>query len=616
MRTAAIAIALLLTFATSLRAETPRQLDDQLNRIYQYFVPGPDVKRPNLGAYLWIPPNTPKIRAVMVALHNGLPINIIQSAPVRAVCRKYGIATVLLMPWASDLGKMVSPFYDVTDPARTAVYDSYFQRLAEASGHPELVNAPIVPLGHSAYCEFPFDAAIRNPDHCLAAIPIKAGLPDVYSTFKVGGAAKAPTADMSLRNIPILFVTSASQETVSWQAYPRPLDVYGPGSYRRDHDDNAGTTYEARNDLFGGCWNMMSGHFDMFPKDYQFVADWLAAIAAARLPDDPGQPLKTITLKDGWLMNPNIPASGDLPKDYPMPAPYLDFKGHRNQALWFPNGDLANRLFETGRDQPRKKIEIFTLLDPSGKPIDLSKGRMAPMPNPETLLHDDGLITLTSYRFTTPPQICTVSDRDHKLHPEIPLKYDNVIFPGQTSIPTSDLPLDFNAHGGALEFVSSEQFKDDRGIKESRLTLRVLRHRIDPDTGFNMSFVRVFHEGNDEFAPSGRTCQIAWALGDKPKDGKEQTVDFPTIADAPASTDKLDLHATSSAGLKVDYFVFKGPGLIRDGAFIPTEVPAGLTKPIEVTIGAYQVGLFKSPGGVRPAATVYRTFHLLPAAQH
>ncbi len=42
-----------------------------------------------------------------------------------------------------------------------------------------------------------------------------------------------------------------SQETVSWSAYPHAMGAYGLGSYRRDHDDNPGTTYEPRNELFG-----------------------------------------------------------------------------------------------------------------------------------------------------------------------------------------------------------------------------------------------------------------------------------------------------------------------------------------------------------------------------
>jgi hypothetical protein len=593
-------------------AAAPRNPD--LDRIYQYFAVSPVAgNRTNLGAYLWIPPHTPKIRAVMIGFHNGLPINILQNAAVREVCRKQGIAQILMTPWAKDIGSVMwkGPTYDVTDPESTAVFDSYLQRLADMSGHPELVTAPTVPLAHSAYCAFPFDVAMRKPAQCLAAIPIKAGLPDMYTFYGVGGQAHAPSADINLRYVPILFVSSASQETVGWGAYPQGFPTSGLGNYRKDHDDNPGTDYEPRDEMFGIDWDMMSGHFDMFPRDYQFVADWLDAVATARLPEKAGDPMKNITLKDGWLMDPKIPTTGDLPKDYAMPAPYLEFKGHRNQALWYPTEKLAREMYDMGFNEPRKKIELFTFLDATGQPINLAHGRMAEMPDAAPLLHDDGLVTLTTYHYTTPPDISTV---DLKHHPELPDQFANVLFPGQTTMPLSNLPLGYNEHGGALRLVKTEQFKDDRGVTETRLTLRLYRHRIDPENGFNMSFVRVFHEGNDEFAAAGRTCQIKLSPSDAPilKNAAPQTIAFPAVPDAPANSPKIDLHATSSAGLPVEYFVREGPGIIVDGAFIPTEVPEGATQPIEVTLGAYQVGVFKDPGGVKSAQTVYQTFHLTP----
>ena len=297
-----------------------------------------------------------------------------------------------------------------------------------------------------------------------------------------------------------------------------------------------------------------------------------------------------------------------------MFASYLEYKGHRNEALWFPNEALARNQFDLGISEPRKKIEMFTFLDPTNQPISLAMGLMAPMTNPAALLHDDGLFTLTTHRLTTPPEICTVSEKDRKAHPEIPLTYTNVAFPGLTNLPVSEIPFKFNAHGGVLEVVKAEQFKDNRGFTETRLTLRLKRHRIAPGDGFNMSFVRVFHEGDNDFAAAGRTCQISLVPADAPvlKGAKSQTVDFPLISDAPAKSTKIPLNAKSSAGLPIDYFVMKGPGIIRDGAFIPTEVPVGATNPIEVTVGAYQVGSFKEKDGVKPSATVYQTFHLIP----
>jgi hypothetical protein len=37
-----------------------------------------------------------------------------------------------------------------------------------------------------------------------------------------------------------------------------------------------------------------------------------------------------------------------------------------------------------------------------------------------------------------------------------------------------------------------------------------------------------------------------------------------------------------------------------------------MKQPMEVTIGAYQVGLYRETGGIKPSKTVYQTFHLVP----
>jgi hypothetical protein len=68
----------------------------------------------------------------MIGIHNGLPVTILQNAEVRAVCRKHGIAQILMTPNGSEIGSVMLKDlnYDVTDPEKTAVYDAYLTRLA------------------------------------------------------------------------------------------------------------------------------------------------------------------------------------------------------------------------------------------------------------------------------------------------------------------------------------------------------------------------------------------------------------------------------------------------------------------------------------------------------
>lgn len=584
------------------------------NAIFQYFAPSEDPKaRPNSGAYLWVPPEAPVIRGVLVGIQNGLPLPILQHPAIREVCRKHGLAQILLTPHGTEIGPVMLKdlVFDITDPERTAIFDSYLSRLAALSGHPELTTAPLVPLAHSAFANFPFDVAMRDPARCLALLPIKAGLPDPYKFYGAEGKAKAPDPGRNLGGVPILFLQSASQETVGWSAYPRGGSTYR--GYRQDHANHDGSVYEPRNELFGANWDMMSGHFDLLPRNYSFVADWLDAIATDRLPEKAGQPLRKLSLKDGWLIDPAVPVSGPLPEDFPAPAPYADFTGDRSKALWYPTRELAERQFAIYRDEPRREIELFTFLDAEGKPLPLAHRHMAEVPKNSLPLDESGAFALTTHHFTSPPQICTNKERGHEKNPDPACTFDNVGFPGRDTLPVSKLPLLLDLNATPVELVRQETLTDERGVSQTRFTLRIVRNRLTPEVGYLQFYPRVYHEGDERFAATGRTAKLEWTLPDLAKDGAAQTIDFPPIADAPATTTVIPLNATSSEGLPVSYFIVHGPGVIREGAFVPAQVPVGFQKPILIKIGAYQNGRFGDQP-VKPSSTVYQTFHLLPPA--
>ncbi len=610
MKLLAVALALSLVSPPHALASDPGE-----NAIFQYFAPSEDPKaRPNCGAYLWVPPEASVIRGVLVGIQNGLPLPLLQHPAIREVCRKHGLAQILLTPHGTEIGPVMLKdlVFDITDPGRTAIFDSYLTRLAALSGHPELTTAPLVPLAHSAFASFPFDVAMRDPARCLALLPIKAGLPDPYKFYGTEGGAKVPDPSRNLGGVPILFLQSASQETVGWSAYPRGGSPYR--AYRQDHANHDGSVYEPRNELFGANWDMMSGHFDLLPRNYAFVAKWLDAIATARLPEKPGQPLRPLLLKDGWLIDPAVPAAVTLPDNFPAPAPYAEFSGDRAKALWYPTRELAEEQFAIYRDEPRREIELFTFLDAEGNPLPLAHGHMAEVPKNSLPLDETGAFVLTTHALTSPPQICTNKERGHEKKPEPACTFDNVGFPGRDSLPVSKLPLLLDLNATPLELVRQETLTDERGAPQTRFTLRVTRNRLAPEVGYLQFYPRVYHEGDDRFAATGRTAKFEWTMPDLAKDGAAQTIDFPAVADAPATTAAIPLNAVSSEDLPVSYFVVHGPGVIRDGAFVPVDVPVGFHTPLPVKFGAYQSGRY-GDHPVKPSTTVYQTFHLLPPAR-
>ena len=581
--------------------------------VYQYFVPGPQGK--NSGAYLWVPPGAPVIRAVMVGIHNGLPVNILQNAAIRRVCNQYGIAQILLTPNGSDLGtsSMLKDLnFDITDPARTAIYDRYLQALADVSSHPELPLAPVIPLAHSAYASFPLELALRDAGHCLLALPIKAGLPNVYPFYAGGGKSLKPAPELTLEGVPILFSTSLNQSTVpgQWKTQSVP---YGSGSsggpqlYRADNDTNPGDTYQKGNELFGLNWEMMSCHFDMLPRNYEFIARYIAAIAQARLPATPPAPgtrpvLKNLTLDSGWLVDRFYSNYGDPTKTYYEPAPYKTYKGPKNKALWYPNEELARTTRDTMIGESTRKFEMFTIQSRDGQPLSLAESPQVNIPNAAEWLEKDGRFTLKIHPFTEPFLVCTNTTKGHEKDPaaEHPLK--NVIFPDQTTLPVSKLPVRLDLNGSPVEQIPGPDF-----------TLRLRPHRLAPEPGgYNQFYLHFYKEGDKEFAVAGRNVRIEWyPNGQKIAGIKDQKITFPPLANALKSTKRIKLTATSSSGLPVGFFVREGPAVIEGTELIVTQLPVADPKPITITIGAYQTGLWQ-PDGFKAASTLYQSFTLTP----
>jgi hypothetical protein len=102
-----------------------------------------------------------------------------------------------------------------------------------------------------------------------------------------------------------------------------------------------------------------------------------------------------------------------------------------------------------------------------------------------------------------------------------------------------------------------------------------------------------------------------WPNGQKIPGIKDQKITFPPITDVPKSTKRIKLAATSDSGLPVGYFVQQGPAIVEGNELVITQVPQHDPKPIKVTVGAYQVGLWQKDG-FRAAPTVYQSFSLLP----
>jgi len=98
------------------------------------------------------------------------------------------------------------------------------------------------------------------------------------------------------------------------------------------------------------------------------------------------------------------------------------------------------------------------------------------------------------------------------------------------------------------------------------------------------------------------------------KEGRLQTIAFPKIEDQPPGVKSLALHATSDAGLPVQFYVVSGPvKLAEDNTtleFLP--VPPRAKFPVRVVVGAFQWGRVTGEK-VRTAGPVFQEFSISAA---
>ncbi|MEI7912512.1 MAG: hypothetical protein WCK77_23030, partial [Verrucomicrobiota bacterium] len=91
------------------------------------------------------------------------------------------------------------------------------------------------------------------------------------------------------------------------------------------------------------------------------------------------------------------------------------------------------------------------------------------------------------------------------------------------------------------------------------------------------------------------------------REGTDQNIVFPEIADQPVSQKTVRLGATSDPGTKVYYYVAEGPAVVEGDHLHLTPIPPRARFPVKVTVVAWQHGL---PGKLKAAETVMRSLNI------
>ena len=135
-----------------------------------------ETKKP-ARAYLWIPPRTKTVKSVVIGNDNMLEEPLFSDPDFRRTLAADDTAIVFVTPGLQGFNVKFSE-------ADVPAVDALLAKLAKASGHPELAGgAKLVPLGHSAWADWPYMCTAAMPGRVKCAVSLKGSWPHFKPEF-------------------------------------------------------------------------------------------------------------------------------------------------------------------------------------------------------------------------------------------------------------------------------------------------------------------------------------------------------------------------------------------------------------------------------------------------
>jgi hypothetical protein len=450
----------------------------------------------------------------------------------------------------------VTPGLDITfDFTKNAGEDfSYMMRLlAGVSGYAELENVSVIPMGHSAYASFPWNFAAWCPSRTLALLSVHGDAP----LTKLTGSGR-PNPNWGNRNIdgvPSLFIMG---EYEWWEDRIQP-----------------GFDYVSKHPLspISFLADAGHGHFDYSDEMVEYLCMFIRKAAEKRLPakmwPDRLNKLKRINPARGWLMD--RWRKDSLPQA--PPAPYSRYKGNKKYASWIFDKQIADeteKLYAAARGKTGGYIGFVQ----NGEivPVDKSpagnKVRFLPL--------KDGISFNMGAFFADTSRM-------------MPISYSR------------DTSLSIDRICGPVKKVNDTTFQ-----------ISFYRMGFDNPKRSNDIWLLAHSRGSIAYKSVVQQLDMRFPLQNK--EGREQSISFPLIANQAASIKSITLNAVSDAGLPVTYYIKEGPAFIEGNKIVFTKIPPRSKFPIKITIVAWQYGTAHFPK-IKSADPVEQTFYLnRPAA--
>jgi hypothetical protein len=493
-------------------------------------------------AFLWIPPECRRVRALVVGQDNLAEQGILEHPYFRKEMARLGIGEIFIAP-PFDAWQRAS-----NNAAANDKFDALLKSLADMSGYDEIAIAPIIPMGHSAMASFPWNFAAWNQPRTLAIVSIHGDAPQ--TGMAGNGQPNADWGDRNLDGIPGLIVMGE---------YEWLEDRVAPALKFRAAHPAAPLALLAEPGR---------GHFDYSDELVKFLAMFIRKAAEQRLPENfpPGQPpiLKLVDPRDGWLVERWYLNQARTIK----PAPFVHYAGDPGEAFWVFDKEMAVATQNYFATKPGKLPQLLGFVQ-------------------------DGEIV---------PQTETHQQVNLKFEPAA----DGVTFQvGATFLAAVDGGSQNTMRWTALPAGAPLGHARGGGpIRVSRLagpvsqirtnTFRVQFDRIASTIDWRSSDIWLLaeHPGDAKYKSAVQQALLKLPAFDN---GAEQHITFDKIPDQKRGIKTLKLQAASDSGRNVYFFVREGPAEIAGDTLRFTKIPPRAKFPVKVAVVAWQLGSAGQP---------------------
>ncbi|VGO16221.1 hypothetical protein PDESU_04812 [Pontiella desulfatans] len=504
-------------------------------------------------AFLWVPPECRQVRGLIVGQQVILEKAVFEDPQIRAVAAQQDLAILFIVPGAiayDDFGP---------DGRGEATYLRIVSELAEVSGYAEIATAPFLTIGHSGGALPAWRLAYWKPERCFGVIGLHAAPIDPPS--------HDPQA--RLEGVPLL-VISGQYESWSKDA-ARSIEHH----WRWCRGDILALRSRWDRALASVLVQPGAGHFNWDDDLARYVALFIRKAAQMRLPNDGSSALREIPLASGWLSDHTLVSPGRYP-----PAPYRTYAGDRGLAFWHLDEELAKVNEVYGSRDHGKKLQLVSFVE-DGEPLEpawIQNIAFSPV-------EGDGMTVRVEGGFVK----------------ETPAVF--AVESGMRPLSHADGPVCFRLIGGWSG--GGEQL----GPNIFRIKFdRFMYARRRPGS----LMIMAWHPGDERYGYAEQSCSINFPY--EIREGVPQLITFASIPDQPVGAGPIALNASADSGLPVEFFVVKGPAVIREGQLELTGIPPRTNLPVEVTVAACQWGRTVAPL-VQSAAFVERSFRVGTAAE-